>query len=94
MVKKNVKQLLAEALASGKSPEEVAKLVEAHYSRAWQKKTVEELRAEVRAKLFSNLNKKLTKSQQEQYMYDCLNSNPDSFKSWLAKKHPELVANA
>lgn len=74
----------------GMDAEAQAKAVSAFMSENKRKKTIEENRRDVRAKLFAGC-KKLTKAQQESLIFEYLNDNHSFFNNkWLREKHGDL----
>ena len=74
----------------GMDAEAQAKAVSAFMSENKRKKTIEENRRDVRAKLFAGC-KKLSKAQQESFIFEYLNDNYSFFNNkWLREKHSEL----
>lgn len=85
---KNIKEVLKET--AGMDDEARAKAIASYYAEKHRKQTVEDARRETRSKLFKDC-KKLTKSQQEAYIYEFFNENYTYFNvQWLRKKHSEL----
>lgn len=83
----DVKNLLKKL--EGKSPEEQAKIVSNFYSDKKRKQTTEEARKATRDMIFAGL-KKLTKAQQESYLYEFIAKNDTYIANWMQKNHPEL----
>ena len=85
---KDVKDLLKRIASL--DAEQQAKAISNFVSENKRKRNVEDARRDIRAKCFAGC-KKLTKAQQEAFLYEFLSDNHAYVnKTWLAKKHPEL----
>lgn len=85
----NIEKLIANL--QGKSADEQAKAVANFVQRNNRKRTIEDERKETRDTIFKDC-KKLTKAQQESYIYEYLAANPVWMSNWLHKKHEELYS--
>lgn len=85
---KSIKDVLASV--QGKDADEMARVITAYYADKSRKKTVEDARRDIRNKCFKDC-KKLTKTQQEVFIYEFLKENYGFFNNnWLRKHHPDL----
>lgn len=66
-----------------------AKAISNYMAANNRKRTVEDARRETRNKCFKNC-KKLTKAQQESYLYEFLEANSEYIANWFLRKHPEI----
>lgn len=73
----------------GKTAEEQARMISAYYASKTRKQATEAYRAGVRAKCFAGC-KKITKAQQEVYLYEYLEANQGYISNWFVKNKPEL----
>lgn len=84
---KNINEVLASV--AGKSPEEQAKIISAFYADKRRKQTIDDARRDVRSKCFAGC-KKLTKQQQEAFLYEYLSKNANNVNTWLRTAHSEV----
>jgi len=79
------------AKIAGKTAEEQAKMLADFMADNRRKKTVEAARRETRGACFGDA-KKLSKSQQESYLYDYLAANSKHVNQWLREEYPGLFS--
>lgn len=84
---KNINEVLASV--AGRSPEEQAKVISAFYADKRRKQTIDDARRDVRNKCFAGC-KKLTKAQQEAFLYEYLSKNANNVNVWLRTAHAEV----
>lgn len=78
---------------SGMTAEQQAKAITEFAADERRRKTVEDSRKKTREKIFAGA-KKLTRAQQESFIYEYLAANPTWMTSWLKKKHEDLYVDS
>lgn len=87
----NINELLEKI--KDKPADEQAKMISNFVTVKKRKATIEDMRKEVRSKVFKNCKDKLTKQQQEAYIYEVLGKNADVVNGWLQTLYPNMFDN-
>lgn len=69
--------------------EKQAKAISNYMAETRRKKTVEDARRDVRSKCFAGC-KKVTKQQQESFLYEYLAENAKHVNAWMREKHGDM----